>query len=157
MPKFNVTRHVPYSAAQVYAVAGDVANYQAFLPLVKKSIVRGRKQLPGGLEVFDSELIITYKKLGIKETMSSQVTLDPATYTVVAASADGPLKYLNAEWKIITAGPNACDINFTVDYALKSRSLQFVLSGVFDMAVRKIMTAFEQRVKDLYENKAAVS
>ena len=40
-----------------------------------------------------------------------------------------------------------CEIEFTVDYALKSRSLQFLLSGMFDLVVRKIMNAFEARAR----------
>ena len=50
----------------------------------------------------------------------------------------------------MATGENRCDINFTVDYQLKSRTLQFVLSGMFDLAVRKVMTAFEERARVLY-------
>jgi coenzyme Q-binding protein COQ10 len=50
----------------------------------------------------------------------------------------------------VPTGDNRCDINFTVDYALKSKMLQVVLSGMFDMAVRKVMSAFEERARALY-------
>ena len=157
MPKFNVTRRVPFSADKVFAVAADVANYRAFLPLVRRSSIRNAKQLPDGRESFDSELVIAYKKLGIQETMQSQVTLDKATNTVVSTSSDGPMKHLHAEWRIEALGPEASEIHFSVDYALKSRSLQFVLSGMFDLVVRKIMTAFENRVREIYGVKEAAS
>jgi coenzyme Q-binding protein COQ10 len=155
MPKFSVTRRVPFTVEQVFSVARDVGSYKQFLPLVKRSIVRDATTLPDGREVFNAELVVAYKKLGISETMMSKVTVDAANNVVVAQSSEGPVQHLNAEWRIVDAGGGASDIQFSVDYALKSRSLQFILSGMFDMIVRRIMTAFEERTRVLYGNKVA--
>jgi coenzyme Q-binding protein COQ10 len=106
--------------------------------------------------MFEGELTVSYKKLSIQEVMASNVTVDPAALTVTAESSQGPVKRLVAQWKIVSTGENRCDINFSVDYELKSRTLQFVLSGMFDMAVRRIMTAFEERARELY-GAAAIS
>lgn len=150
MPKFDVTRSVPYTAEQVFAIASDVAQYRHFLPLVKRSVVRNVTELGDGRKTFEGELTVSYKKLSIEEVMASHVTVDPAKLTVTAESSQGPVKRLVSEWKIVPTGDNRCDINFSVDYELKSRTLQFVLSGMFDMAVRRIMTAFEERARELY-------
>jgi coenzyme Q-binding protein COQ10 len=150
MPKFSVTRSVPYTADQVFAIARDVARYKEFLPLVKRSVVRNAKTDEQGNEHFDGELTVAYDKLRIEEVMTSRVTVDPAALTVTARSDQGPVKHLVSEWKIVPTGENRCDINFTVDYALKSKMLQVVLSGMFDMAVRKVMSAFEERARVLY-------
>ena len=37
MPKFNVTREMPYKAAELFAIAADVDSYKDFLPLVESS------------------------------------------------------------------------------------------------------------------------
>lgn len=150
MPQFSVSRSVPYTAEQVFAIARDVARYKEFLPLVKRSIVRGAKTDAQGLEHFEGELTVAYDKLRIEEVMTSRVTVDPQALTVTARSDQGPVKHLVSEWKIVPTGDNRCDINFTVDYALKSKMLQMVLSGMFDMAVRKVMSAFEERARVLY-------
>ena len=150
MPKFSVSRSVPYTAEQVFAIARDVARYKEFLPLVKRSIVRHAKTDAQGLEHFEGELTVAYDKLRIEEVMTSRVTVDPQALTVTARSDQGPVKHLVSEWKIVPTGDNRCDINFTVDYTLKSKMLQMVLSGMFDMAVRKIMSAFEERARALY-------
>ena len=150
MPQFSVSRSVPYSAAQVFAIARDVARYKEFLPLVKRSIVRHAKTDEQGRETFEGELTVAYQKLGIEEVMASRVSVDPEALTVTARSDQGPVKHLVSEWKIVSTGDNRCDINFSVDYQLKSRMLQMVLSGMFDMAVRKIMSAFEERARALY-------
>lgn len=150
MPKFSVSRSVPYTAEQVFAIARDVARYKEFLPLVKRSIVRGARTDAQGLEHFEGELTVAYDKLRIEEVMTSRVTVDPAALTVTARSDQGPVKHLVSEWKIVPTGDTRCDINFTVDYTLKSKMLQMVLSGMFDMAVRKVMSAFEERARALY-------
>jgi len=150
MPKFNVTRHVPFTVDQVFDIARDVSSYREFLPLVRRSIVRQRTALADGRVCFDSELHINYKKLGIHEVMASRVTVDRANKVVTSESAQGPVKHLRAEWRITPAAQGGSDINFAVDYELKSRSLQFVLSGMFDLVVRRIMNAFEERARTLY-------
>ena len=156
MPKFSVTRRVPYSVDQVFAIAGDVARYREFLPLVRKSLVRNLEKLPDGRETYDADLVIAYRKLGISETLSAKVVIDRVTNVVTSKATQGPVQHLDSEWRIVPVGPNSCDIHFNVDYALKSRSLQFILSGMVDMVVRRIMTAFEERAKQLY-GAAAVS
>ena len=150
MPQFSVTRSVPYTAEQVFAIARDVAKYKEFLPLVKRSLVRGAKTDEQGREHFEGELTVAYDKLRIEEVMTSRVTVDPEALTVTARSEQGPVKHLVSEWKIVPTGERRCDINFTVDYTLKSKMLQMVLSGMFDMAVRKVMSAFEDRARQLY-------
>jgi coenzyme Q-binding protein COQ10 len=150
MPQFSVTRSVPYSAEQVFAIARDVARYKEFLPLVRRSLVRNAVTAEDGIETFEGELTVAYEKLRIEEVMTSRVTVDPKVLTVTARSNQGPMKHLVSEWRIVPTGENRCDINFEVDYQLKSRTLQFVLSGMFDLAVRKVMSAFEERARVLY-------
>ena len=150
MPKFNVTSTVPFSAEQVYAISCDVAQYRQFIPLVKRSLVRDVVKNADGTESFEAELTVAYKKLNIEETMASKVKADPAKFTVVSTAQDGPVKHLVSTWTIKPQGPNSCEVTLDVDYALKSKALQFVLSGMFDMIVRRIMTAFEERARTLY-------
>ncbi len=150
MTKFSVTRNVPFSVEKVFAIAADVAHYREFLPLVKRSTVTNLTKLPDGKSTFNSELALTYKKLGISEVLKSDVMVDPSTHTVSATSNQKPVQSLTTEWKILPGANGGADINFNVDYTLQSRSLQFLLSGMFDLMVRRIMTAFEERAKKLY-------
>ena len=86
MPQFSVSRSVPYSAEQVFAIARDVARYRDFLPLVKRSIVRHVEKQPDGTETFEGELTVAYDKLRVQEVMTSRVTVNPAALTVTARS-----------------------------------------------------------------------
>jgi coenzyme Q-binding protein COQ10 len=150
MTKFTVSRNLPFSVEQVFAIASDVAHYREFLPLVKKSTVANVTKLADGKTGFDAELTYAYKKLGISDTLRSHVVVDPAAHVVTATSSEGPVKSLVSEWKILPGAAGGADIHFDVDYTLQSRSLQFLLSGMFDMMVRRIMNAFEERARKLY-------
>ena len=150
MPKYSLSRKVPFTVDQVFAIASDVAKYKQFLPLVNRSLVRSQSTLPDGREAFEAELTVSYKKLGIEETLQSNVIVDRANQLVEAHSAQGPVKNLDASWKIVDAGSGSSEILLDLDYTLKSRTLQFILSGMFDMMVRKVMNAFEQRARQLY-------
>jgi coenzyme Q-binding protein COQ10 len=150
MTKFSVSRHVKFTADQVYAIASDVASYKTFLPLTKQSDVFNERTIADGMKSFDAELTISYKKLGIRETMRSHVTADAGKRLVTAtAKDDGPIKHLEATWRIVPEQGGA-SIVLDIDYTLKSRSLQFLMSGMFDLMMRKIMTAFEHRAEKLY-------
>ncbi len=141
---------MPYTAEQVFAIARDVARYKEFLPLIKRSVVRHVKAHEDGRETFEGELTVAYEKLRVEEVMTSHVTVDPAAFTVTAKSSEGPVKHLESEWRIAATGQNRFDMTFTVDYELRSRTLQFMFSGMFDLAVRKVMSAFEERARVLY-------
>ena len=154
MPKFNVSRHVTYNVDQVFPVAADVAQYSEFVPLVRKSTVSNLKKLPDGRTEFDSALTITYKKLGISDVFNSHVVVDPKNHTVTATANEGMVSHLISEWKMTPNANGGSDVHFNVDYPLKSRSLQFLMSGLFDLMVRKIMSAFEERVRKLHAGTA---
>jgi coenzyme Q-binding protein COQ10 len=155
MTKYNVSRHVNYSADQIFAIAADVPSYHDFIPLVRLSTVRNWKRHDDGTETFDANLLITYRKLGIRESFTSKVAVDPKTFTVTSTGGGGAVKSLTSVWKITPSPGGGADIEYAVDFTMNSRSMQFLLSGMFDLAVRKIMTAFEERARALYGAPAA--
>lgn len=157
VPKFNVTRTTPHAAEDIFAIVADVGSYKEFLPLMTQSRIMHRKILPDGRESFDAATTIVHDKLRIHETMHSHVIVDRENSTVTAHSADGPLKSLDTRWLIRPLPSGGSEIEFSVDYALKSRSLQFLLSGMFDLVVRKIMNAFEARADEVYGSRSASS
>lgn len=150
MPKFSVSRHVGYTAEQAYAIAADVAAYRQFLPLLKRSDVFSESVDEAGNRTFDADLTVAYQKLGIHETTRSHVICNPGENWVSAAARNsGPIEHLDARWVIAPEGRGS-SIRLDIDYKMKSRSLQFIMSGMLDMMMRKIMTAFEQRAAKLY-------
>ena len=150
LPRFTVTRHVNFTAEQIFAVIADVGSYKEFLPLVERSTVHNRKPAVDNYESFSADLVIGYKKMGIHESFSSQVETSLANLSVNAVSSGNAIKKLISSWQIAAAGDNKSDITFAVDYEMKSHMLQMMLNGIFDYSVRKIMNAFAARAEKLY-------
>lgn len=150
MPKFNVTREMPYKAAELFAVAADVDSYKDFLPLVESSRTFERAKVSDGVERFKGELRVRYKKLHIDETFVSDVVADRNVLKVSSRSEGGLFEHVVAEWRFSDRKSGGSTVEFQVDYKAKSRSLQFFMSGMFDYMVRKINNAFEARARELH-------
>ena len=157
MPKYTVSRDTRFSSEEVFSVAADVDSYKAFLPLVHASRTYDRTKDKDGRESFKGEIKVRYKKLNIDNTFTSQVMLDRARKTITSVAIEGPFEHMRSQWSFRDRKAGGSTIEFTIDYKLKSRTLQFILSGMFDMANRKILSAFESRAEQLYGGKAARS
>lgn len=150
MAKFNVTREMPYKAAELFAIAADVDSYKDFLPLVESSRSFDREAAQDGTERFKGELRVRYKKLHIDETFVSNVIAEPASFKVSSRSEGGLFDHIIAHWQFTDRKKGGATVEFQVDYKAKSRSLQFFMSGMFDYMVRKINNAFEARARELH-------
>jgi coenzyme Q-binding protein COQ10 len=150
LPKFSANRRVNLSLEQAFSIAADVASYKDFLPLLKRSVVRGERKRVGDTETFDADLQVAFEKLGLRETFTSNVVTDSTRHNVTATSSDGPMKALKAVWTIQAAGDGMSDVTITVDYTMKSMMLQMVAGRLTEFAAQKIMQAFEDRGNALY-------
>jgi coenzyme Q-binding protein COQ10 len=150
MPHFTSTRRVHLSALQAFAIAADVNVYKDFLPLLKRSLIRGERVKNGDTETFDADLMIAVEKLNIRESFTSHVTTDLGNMTVTALSSDGPVKALKAVWKITSITDTTSDVTITLDYTLKNMMLQMLAGGLMEFATQKIMHAFEERGRAIY-------
>ncbi len=148
MTIYTVARRMPYRPAHLYAIVADVEAYKEFLPLCDQSRVWNRTVDGEGVASFAAELSITYHRLAISERLRCDVIADPRALTVTATSHTSPFKRLDNRW-ILQPIPEGTDVIFRIDYVMASRMLRLLLSGMFDYAARKIMTAFEERAKAL--------
>ncbi len=150
MPHFKTSRRVSVPTAVAYEVAADVASYQNFLPLLDRSVLRGPVHEQAGVTTFNAELAVGYAKLNVRETFISKVVCDSRAGTVTATSQDAPFKDMKTVWTITDAHGQS-DVAIAIDYSMRSMLLQFAVSGAMDMAVNKIMSAFEMRAVALYK------
>lgn len=138
---------MPYSARQMYDLIADVPAYPEFLPWCAGARVRGRRTV-GTTQIIDADLVISFKVF--RERFGSRVTLHPAENRIDVEYIDGPFKYLRNNWQFSPVSDTACDVEFYVDFAFKSRTLEAIIGVVFDEAMRRIVRAFEQRAEALY-------
>lgn len=154
MPFFKTARFVAVPADVAFDVAADVSSYKSFLPLVQRSTVRGAKTSIENGERFDAELAIAFEKLGLHEAFVSRVETDRKARAVKATSSDHPFKSLAATWTI-QEKPAGCEVAIEIDYAFRSMILQIAASSLMDLAVQKVMSAFETRALAIYRAAAS--
>lgn len=151
MTIFHTTRRIAFAPEHLLAIVADVASYPAFLPLCTAARVWDEKDLGNDRRSFRASLDIEYPKLRLKETFVSEVVVDAKRLTIRATSSEGPVKHIDNRW-LFSVARGGCDIDFHLDYQMSSRLLQMAMGSVFDIAVRKIMTAFEERAHVLEQD-----
>lgn len=147
MPTHSETRHLPYSAQQMYDLVADVAAYPEFLPWTAAARVRSVTPQDDGSQVMEADLVISFKVF--RERFGSRVTLWPDACHIQTEYLDGPFKYLKSNWyfKDLQGG---VEVSFDVDFEFRNRLLQGAASMFFFEAMQRIVRAFEARAKDLY-------
>ncbi len=142
MPKHSETRRLPYTPEQMFDMVADVRRYPEFLPWV--SAMRVRKDTP---EETLADMIVGFK--GLRETFTSKVTKQHPE-TIRVEYIEGPLKYLNNDWRFRPDGEGGCLVDFSVDFAFKNRMFEMLAGQVFGVALRRMIGAFEERAAKLY-------
>ena len=150
MPQFTITRRLPFRPADLYAVAADVPSYPRFVPLCTGARAWDESTDADGRLHFRAAIDLAYPKLRLSETLTSEVTADPVALAVRAVSSSAPAKFLDNRWLFHDLGAAGTDVDFYLAYELRSRTLQLLVTGMFDYAARKIINAFEARARELY-------
>ncbi|WGW03126.1 type II toxin-antitoxin system RatA family toxin [Tropicibacter oceani] len=147
MPTHSETRHLPYTADQMYALVADVANYPQFLPWTAAARIRSREDC-GDHEVMLADLVISFKVF--RERFGSKVTLWPQARRIDTEYLDGPFKHLVSRWDFKDAPDGGVEVSFFVDFEFKNRILQGAAGMFFYEAMQRVVRAFERRAAELY-------
>jgi coenzyme Q-binding protein COQ10 len=149
MPHFRAKRLVAVPAGIAYGVAADVAAYKEFLPLLEQSRIVGAVSEEGGSCRFRAELAVGYSKLRLREKFTSSVFCDNIKQSVTATSQEPPFRNMKTVWTIRDVSGQA-EVTIDIDYMMRNPLLQIALGGVMEMAVNKVMAAFETRARSIY-------
>lgn len=146
MPSHSETRHLPYSADQMYALVADVANYPKFLPWTAAARIRSSTDMGDHTEM-RADLVVSFKVF--REKFGSRVLLWPEANKIDTAYIDGPFKYLESTWTFRDTD-DGCDVHFEVDFEFRNKLLQGAAGMFFNQAMQTIVRAFERRARELY-------
>lgn len=147
MPTHSETRHLPYTAQQMYDLVADVGSYPKFLPWTAAARIRSRTP-QGASEVMLADLVISFKVF--REKFGSRVVLHPTEKKIDTEYLDGPFKYMKSNWAFEDAPEGGCDVSFFVDFEFRNALLQKIIGVVFNEAMQRVVAAFEKRAAALY-------
>ena len=142
MPRHTETRHLPYTPEQLFELVADVARYDEFLPWVVAVRIRSSSEAETV-----ADLVVGFN--AFKERFTSRVHKERPR-RIVVDYVEGPLKYLKNEWVFEPAPQGGTNVHFCVDFAFKSRLFESLAGAMFDRALRRMTSAFEERAAALY-------
>lgn len=142
MPRHSETKHLPYAPEQLFDLVADVAHYDEFLPWVVAVRIRSSTERDTV-----ADLVVGFN--AFKERFTSRVAKDRPS-RICVDYVEGPLKFLHNEWRFERAPDGGTNLFFSVDFAFKSRLFETLAGSMFDRALRRMTTAFEQRAAALY-------
>lgn len=141
---FRASKTLPYPAHFLKNIVVDVEHYPTFLPMIKAV-----KVFPKTADFFYAD--VTVGSGILEKTYRSEVSIYNDSVEA-KAQLDNTFKFLESRWHFEPYESNQCQVNFLLNFALRSSLLQLTVGKVLDSAAKATMTAFEQRAASLWQN-----
>ena len=145
MPKASVKRLIDNKKDKLIEFVLDIEKYPEFVPFCQGSKVHERKQ-KGGLTLIVADL--TIGKGPFVDTYKSDVKFNKKDDTIFVTNIDGPLNYLENNWKFQEQG-DLTEVTFDVDFEIKNKFLNILMTKSFQFGLEKIADAFQKRAESL--------
>ena len=143
MHKYSNSIVLPFNAKQLYDIVIDVEAYPEFLPWCLSSrIVKKHDD-----NNFNAELTVGYKAIDEKYISRIQAEYEKK---IISTAISGPFKSLDSSWYFKNIDKKQCRVDFMIEYQFKSFFLDKVMGSLFKKATIKMLDAFEQRARNLY-------
>jgi coenzyme Q-binding protein COQ10 len=143
----HVSRVLPYTPEQLFALVGDVDAYPQFVPWITSMRTWNKRVIVEGSDSLDAEAGVGFSFL--KERFATRVRRDGINRQIDVNLLSGPFRRLTNRWRFLD-DPEGTRIEFDIDFQFKSRLLEGLLSANFHHAVERLMGCFEERARALY-------
>jgi coenzyme Q-binding protein COQ10 len=147
MPSASIIKEIPCSKENLIKMVLDIEKYPEFVPWCINSKIYNIKDKGDFTEIIAD---LTIGKSFFNETYKSFVIYDKSSDLIKVTNIDGPLKYLENKWYFKEIGKNS-EISFDVNFELKNKILNLLMTKSFDIGLKKIADAFERRALDLFK------
>ena len=148
MPQASVKRLIETEKKNLVDLVLDIDKYPSFIPYCIDSKVFERNDKGDDIFIIAD---LTIGKGIFKDTYKSNVRYNKKDDTIYVTNIDGPLKYLENKWNF-TQKKNITEVSFEVDFELKNKFLNILMTKSFTYGLNKIADAFQKRAEDLFVN-----
>ena len=145
MPKASVTRLIERDKKTLIDFVLDIEKYPEFIPFCIDSKVYKKKEEKDSINIIAD---LTIGKRPFTDTYKSDVRLDKINDHIHVTNIDGPLNYLENNWKFIEKD-NFTEVHFDVDFEIKNKFLNIIMAKSFQFGLNKIADAFQKRAESL--------
>ena len=145
MPKASFKRQIARDKKKLIDFVLDIERYPEFIPFCIDSKVHERKEEENTIKIIAD---LTIGKKPFVDTYKSDVKLDKKKDLIHVTNIGGPLNYLENNWKFIQKN-NFTEVHFDVDFEIKNKFLNIIMSKSFQFGLNKIADAFQKRAENL--------
>ena len=148
MPQASVKRLIEADKQKLIELVLDIEKYKDFIRYCLDSKVYERNDKGDKIFIVAD---LTIGKGIFKDTYKSDVKYNKLNNTIYVTNIDGPLRYLENVWKF-TEKDNITEVSFDVDFELKNKFLNILMTKSFNYGLNKIADAFQNRAEELFRN-----
>lgn len=148
MPQASVKRLIQIEKKKLIDLVLDIDEYPNFIPYCINSKVYERNVKGEDIYIIAD---LTIGKGIFKDTYKSDVRFNKKEDTIYVTNIDGPLKYLENRWYFNQKGIMT-EVSFDVDFELKNKFLNILMTKSFTYGLNKIADAFQNRAEELFKN-----
>ena len=145
MPKASVTRLIERDKKTLIDFVLDIEKYPEFIPFCIDSKVYEKKEEKDFINIIAD---LTIGNRPFTDTYKSDVRFDKINDHIHVTNIDGPLNYLENNWKFIEKD-NFTEVHFDVDFEIKNKFLNIIMAKSFQFGLNKIADAFQKRAESL--------
>ncbi len=145
MPKASVTRHIEGEKQKLIDFVLDIEKYPEFIPFCIDSKVYEREDKENEVAIIAD---LTIGKRPFVDTYKSDVRYNKETDSIHVTNIGGPLKHLENNWKF-TQKEKYTEVQFDVDFEIKNKFLNMIMTKSFEFGLNKIADAFQKKAENL--------
>ena len=145
MPKASVTRDIARKKQDLIDFVLDIEKYPEFIPFCLSSKVYEVKDEDKEIKIIAD---LTIGKRPFVDTYKSDVRYNKSNDSIHVTNIDGPLKHLENNWKFIQK-ENFTEVQFDVDFEIKNKFLNLIMTKSFEFGLNKIADAFQKRAEEI--------
>ena len=145
MPKASVTRQIAREKKKLIDFVLDIDKYPEFIPFCIDSKVYERNDKEDEIAIVAD---LTIGKKPFVDTYKSDVRYKKKDDLIHVTNIGAPLKHLENNWKFIQK-ENFTEVHFDVDFEIKNKFLDMIMTKSFEFGLNKIADAFQERAEKI--------
>ena len=145
MPKASVIRHIARDKQTLIDFVLDIEKYPEFIPFCINSKVYEKKEKEDQIAIIAD---LTIGKKPFVDTYKSDVRYHKKNDSIHVTNIGGPLKHLENNWKFVQKD-DFTEVHFDVDFEIKNKFLNMIMTKSFQFGLNKIADAFQKRAENL--------
>ena len=147
MPKASIKRLIECKKKDLINLVLDIEKYPKFIPFCYDAKIYEKEEVENSTKIIAD---LTIGKGPFKDTYRSDVKFNKKDNSIYVKNIDGPLNHLTNIWNFKEIN-NMTEVTFDIDFEIKNKFLNTIMSASFQFGLEKIADSFQKRAEDLFK------